>query len=49
MKYQIIGKDNFIYGMFPTKLCADLALKGMLTLIDDLRIETCRFLVEQSR
>lgn len=38
--YQIIGtEDNFIYGIFPTKICARLALKGMLTILKDLRVE----------
>jgi len=39
MKYQIIGTDGFVYGTFPTKICANLALKGMLTMLDNLKIE----------
>lgn len=39
MKYQIIGTDGFVYGQFPTKLCAKLALKGISTMLDDLIIK----------
>jgi hypothetical protein len=39
MNYQIIGtKDNFVYGLFPTKMCASLALKGMLTFMDGIEV-----------
>lgn len=39
MKFQIIGQDNFIYGLFPTKTCANLALKGMNTMLEGLKVE----------
>jgi hypothetical protein len=40
MNYQIIGtKDNFVYGLFPTKVCASLALKGMLTFMDGIEVK----------
>jgi hypothetical protein len=39
MNYQIIGtKDNFVYGLFPTRICASLALKGMLTFMDGIEV-----------
>jgi hypothetical protein len=39
MNYQIIGiKDNYVYGEFPTKMCASLALKGMLTFMDGIEV-----------
>lgn len=39
MEFQIIGQDNFIYGLFPTKTCANLALKGMSAMLDGIRVE----------
>ena len=36
LQYCIIGSDGFVYGVFPTKICASLALKGMSTMLDDL-------------
>ena len=39
MNYQIIGtKDNFVYGLFPTRMCACLALKGMLKFMDEIEV-----------
>lgn len=39
MKYYITDESGFIYGEFPNKQCANLALKGMSTILDDLFIE----------
>jgi hypothetical protein len=38
MKYQIVDKNMFIYGQFPNKRCANLALKGFSTMLDNLII-----------
>jgi hypothetical protein len=39
MQYSIIGSDGFVYGKFPTKICATLALEGMSTMLDNLTIK----------
>jgi hypothetical protein len=39
MKFIITDSTEFIYGQFPTKICASLALKGMSTMLDDLIIK----------
>lgn len=39
MKYIITDESGFVYGQFPTKLCANLALKGMSTFMDNLVIK----------
>ncbi len=38
MKYQIVDSSMFIYGQFPNKTCANLALKGLSTMLDNLII-----------
>lgn len=34
MNYRIIDTDGTVYGLFPTKILASLALKGILTFMD---------------
>ena len=38
MQYQIIDETGYVYGQFPTRLCAQLALKGFQQLMTNFKI-----------
>ena len=35
MNFRIVDSEGFVYGQFPTRILASLALKGMLTFLDN--------------
>ena len=35
MKFKIVDNEGFVYGLFPTRILASLALKGMFTFVDN--------------
>jgi hypothetical protein len=46
MKYLITDASGYIYGKFPNKICAELALKSMSNMLDNLIIKELTVIAE---